>query len=649
MLLRTALRVSVVLALLLTASCVRLGEDAYGRLPHGAGFRNVRDFGAKGDGVTDDTQAFIRALESGRGGKGEREKAPASVYVPSGTYVLSDTLIVWRATLLAGDADSPPTLLLKANSPGFGDPGKPKPFIVTYLGYNTDPAERGWTVRTNEEGGSTNNTFFITLRHIHLQIGPGNPGAWGLYWLVAQQTALRNVTIDAGDGQGCMKSMLWGGGGAISHLKLLGGDYGWHVKETSQWAVRSVELRGQRKASLCLNGVWNFALLDLRFRKTAPMQVFGGNVSLLNSSFDDIVGGSAIETKDSSLVLANVTARGVREVVKGALPAAAPGPTKVPLWAAGSVMVNGRELTGATHGLREIADLIPRDLPSPAYPLPGRRARSVTEFGAVGDGQADDTAAIQRAIAECRDVFFPQGTYLVSDSLRLRSHSRLFGEMFSMIQLKADSSGFEDPASRKPLLEIPDDPSATITVCHLMFRMLAPGGIYTDWRAGEKSAMMDVFFGNDSKTQQLNWRISGTGGGFFENGWNPAPSGEGLEITSVGRKWMYAIHQEHYPKTALILRGARHLVALVLQFEGSVAPYVRLENCEDIAIFQAIAGHWSGPPGPLFHVVGGRNIALFNSLICNNRRVVTEEPDGWDAGPSSPDRGFARQTAWIKR
>ena len=169
------------------------------------------------------------------------------MFVPSGTYLLSDTLIVYRATLLAGDADHPPTLVLKENSPGFGDPEKPKPMIVTYGAYETDPADRQWAIRTDQVGGSTNNTFLITVRHLNLKIEAGNPGAWGIFWLVAQQTALRNVTIDAGQGQGCLKSFWWGGGGVMSHLKLLGGDYGWHVQETSQWAARSCELSGHAR------------------------------------------------------------------------------------------------------------------------------------------------------------------------------------------------------------------------------------------------------------------------------------------------------------------------------------------------------------------------------------------------------------------
>ena len=50
----------------------------------------------------------------------------------------------------------------------------------------------------------------------------------------------------------------------ISHLNLIGGDYGWYVTQTSQWVMRSCRFTGQRKASLSLHGVWN-----LRSQKTS--------------------------------------------------------------------------------------------------------------------------------------------------------------------------------------------------------------------------------------------------------------------------------------------------------------------------------------------------------------------------------------------
>jgi hypothetical protein len=49
-----------------------------------------------------------------------------------------------------------------------------------------------------------------------------------------------------------------------------------------------------------------------------------------------------------------------------------------------------------------------------------------TEFGAVGDGQADDTAAIQQALVSVRSkdstkkvLYFPAGTYRITDTLKL--------------------------------------------------------------------------------------------------------------------------------------------------------------------------------------------------------------------------------------
>ena len=53
---------------------------------------------------------------------------------------------------------------------------------------------------------------------------------------------------------------------------------------------------------------------------------------------------------------------------------------------------------------------------------------SVKDFGAVGDGVADDTAAIQAAIAHLKtgsniggEVFFPRGTYIISSTIFLNS------------------------------------------------------------------------------------------------------------------------------------------------------------------------------------------------------------------------------------
>lgn len=58
-------------------------------------FVSVRDFGAAGDGTTDDTMAFQAAMSAVSGG--------GSVYVPAGTYLLSDTISVTSNITVYGD------------------------------------------------------------------------------------------------------------------------------------------------------------------------------------------------------------------------------------------------------------------------------------------------------------------------------------------------------------------------------------------------------------------------------------------------------------------------------------------------------------------------------------------------------------------
>lgn len=65
-----------------------------------------------------------------------------------------------------------------------------------------------------------------------------------------------------------------------------------------------------------------------------------------------------------------------------------------------------------------------------------RESVSVKDFGAVGDGVADDTAEIQaavtHAIASGYSVFMPAGTYLITDSITCSSKTQIIGEHYSM-------------------------------------------------------------------------------------------------------------------------------------------------------------------------------------------------------------------------
>jgi hypothetical protein len=100
---------------------------------------NVRDFGAKGDGKTDDTAAFQRALdEAGMAGGGV-------VYAPRGNYLFKGHLVVPNGVTLKGVWESVPA------HNGIRDAGLPK------------PTDDGTTFLITGGAGSEEGNPFITL------------------------------------------------------------------------------------------------------------------------------------------------------------------------------------------------------------------------------------------------------------------------------------------------------------------------------------------------------------------------------------------------------------------------------------------------------------------------------------------------------
>ncbi len=102
---------------------------------------SVRDFGAKGDGKTDDTAAFQKALDTATQAGG------GVVYAPRGSYFFAGHLNVPSAVTLKGMWESVPA------HNGIRDAGLPK------------PTDDGTTFLVTESRGKEDGPPFITLNH----------------------------------------------------------------------------------------------------------------------------------------------------------------------------------------------------------------------------------------------------------------------------------------------------------------------------------------------------------------------------------------------------------------------------------------------------------------------------------------------------
>ena len=76
------------------------------------------------DGITDDTAAIQRAMSDGnRCGPGSCESStttPAVVYFPAGTYLLSQSIIMYYYTQMIGNPNAMPVLKATAGFSGLG-------------------------------------------------------------------------------------------------------------------------------------------------------------------------------------------------------------------------------------------------------------------------------------------------------------------------------------------------------------------------------------------------------------------------------------------------------------------------------------------------------------------------------------------------
>lgn len=557
------------------------------------------NFPVKADGVADDSQALQSAIDA------VQEKTNQGIlFIPSGRYRITKTIYVWPGIRLIGFGSTRPVFVLADNTPGF----QQEPAYMVFFA--------GSRPKGNEKPPDANpGTFYSALSNVDIEIGQGNPGAVGVRARFAQHCYLAHIDFHIGSGL----AGIHDGGNVAQDVRFYGGKYGiWTRKPSPGWQFTIVDssFEGQREAAIREHEA-GLTLIRPRF-KSIPTAIsidptYSDELWIKDGRFENISGPAVVISNENNarteINMENVVCRGV------------------PVFAA--FRESGKQIAGSgeiyrvkifSHGLHysdigstpsiqnvfDVAALTssPLQVKSDIPDLPAIDTWvNVRSLGAVGDGVADDTDAIRKAVAEHRTIYFPSGQYRVSDTISLKPDTVLVGLHPSVTRiLIADSTpAFQGVGNPKPLIEAPQNGTNIVTGIGLYTNGINPRAVAAKWMAGPDSMMNDVrFLGghgtidpnasaeearkawreiyNNTHTadSDLNRRWDGqypslwiTGGGTFLDIWTPstfAQAGVYIANTSTSGR-IYELSSEHHVRNEIILDHASNWEIYALQTE----------------------------------------------------------------------------------
>lgn len=307
-------------------------------------YRNVMDFGCKGDGVTDDTACINQAISSGNrcgNGCGQSTTSPALVYFPSGKYLISSPIIMYYYTQMVGNAVDLPTLVMAPSFSGMG--------LI-----DSDPYLSGGS----QWYGNTNN-FYRQVRNfvIDLTQTPATSTSTGIHWQVAQATSLTNLVFKMSTASNTAHQGVWmenGSGGFMSDLVFEGGKFGLWIGN-QQFTSRNITVNNAQTAIyMNWNWAWTFKTLNIDNCKVGIDMTAGGSsaqavgsITVVDAKISNTPTGVLTDTSSSSqtktsgsLILDNVQLDNVPTAVgsaNGTILAGSSGQQSIKSWGQGSL------------------------------------------------------------------------------------------------------------------------------------------------------------------------------------------------------------------------------------------------------------------------------------------------------------------------
>ena len=470
----------------------------------------------KGDGRADDTDVIQLALD-----QAAEKPGGGVVFLPSGRYRISRTLLVWPAVRIFGVGPTRPVLFLGNRTPGFqkgigsmvvftgarrgdnarGDLGRielprvpfPPPSVVPF-----DP--KIWDANPS--------TFYSAMSNVDVEIGAGNPAATAVRFRIAQHGFLSHMELNLGSGF----AGIYQAGNVVHDLHFRGGRYGIVTEKTSP--------------------AWQFTVIDSTFegQKNAAIREHEAGLTLVNVAISKVPVGLEIDrgygdylwgkdvrfdhVRHAGIVISNENNVFTQVGFDNAI--ASHTPVFARFRESGRTVADSRPMyrvSDFSHGLtvpavgqlgrvKTDANITPLDALPARKPAAIRSLPPVAEWanahdlGAIGDGQADDTTALQRALDTHRVVYLPLGVYKVTDTIQLRPDSVLIAlhPSLTQIALADETPAFQGVGEAKALVQSAQGGDAIVSGVGLFTGGINRRATALLWMAGEHSLVDDVRF-----------------------------------------------------------------------------------------------------------------------------------------------------------
>jgi len=543
------------------------------------------------------------------------------ILIPSGNYILSDTVYVWKGIRLVGYGATRPLLILESETAGFDGTE-----VKYMLHFASNKPEQGQPFRDANPG-----TFYSALSNIDFKLGNGNASAVAVRSHWAQHCFISHVRFEIGSALAGIDEV----GNIVHDCEFIGGQYGIMTKKPSP--------------------SWPFALLDSQFsgQSSAAILTEEGGLSVVRCQFSSTP--LAIEVREGrseELVMDACSFEAISEAVV-CIGEPSNARTQVNLLncegSEAPIIATFRDkrppisapdshayhINHFSHGLHIIeTNTLPTietrldAAPASSFAqIPQNPERSlsdnaewvdVTTLGAVGDGKFDNTGILEKAIAEHEYLYFPTGRYRITDTISLKPHTCLIGlnPITTQILIHDETPAFHPAGSAKAIIESSRGGDNIVQGIGIDTGAINYRAVGLKWMASEQSVVNDVrligghgtydeagnyleIYNNNRSADSNVYRrwnaipaslwVTDNGGGSFKNIWTPSPfadAGMLIEKTTTPG-YTYQISSEHHLRHEFVLRDVSNWNFYATQFEeemweGRNTLPLQIERCENL-------------------------------------------------------------------